>query len=51
MYKLKYDASSHFSGAGWILEKEYAVGVSASYWFPCKPTKRQVRKAINGKLR
>lgn len=55
MWTLKYD------GRGWIYSKPGAgielsftdgesIIVEASWWFPVKPTKKQLRKARKNKL-
>lgn len=56
MWTLKYDPTLY--GHGWIYSKpvelRYESGqvlnVEASWWFPVKPTKKQLRKARKNKL-
>lgn len=49
MYRLEYGANGYMGCMGWMLS--CATGEHrAGYWFPYKPTKKQIRRAINGKL-
>lgn len=49
MYQLEYGANGFMGCMGWMFS--CAAGENrVGYWFPCKPTKKQIRRAINGKL-
>lgn len=49
MYQLEYGANGFMGCIGWMFS--CVVGENrAGYWLPYKPTKKQIRRAINGKL-
>ena len=49
MYQLEYGANGFMGYMGWMFS--CATGENrVGYWFLCKPTRKQLRRAINGKL-